>query len=113
MASAGPPYALSRTISSRFTSTYFAQFDHYITQIVDIGGKLIYWMKTARQMIACHLVRKGRSDANSVRIYQLTRNELWCVLDPQNFGGSYFSGETFRVLKVVANGCLLQAAGQC
>ena len=41
---------------------------------------------------------RAELDAYDTRLYRLNRDELRCVLDPQEVCGSDFPGETFRVL---------------
>ena len=49
--------------------------------------------------MTCRAHLRAELDAYYARLYELSRDELRYVLDPQEVYGSDFPGETFRVLK--------------
>jgi hypothetical protein len=61
----------------------------------DLGydGSPFKWIPERRHRVQCEI------DAFFSHLYQLSRNELEFVLDPKQYHGSDYPGETFRVLQ--------------
>ena len=93
-----PPDAYSQTdidfISPRVLELVFTAWDlEPFAKDMGYNGPPFKWDEERR------VVLKAELDAYYAKLYDLTRDELRYILDPQDVYGPDFPGETFRVLK--------------
>jgi hypothetical protein len=81
-------------ISSRVLELVYTAWDMQpFAQDMGYQGAPFVWNPERRAILRAEL------DAKYAKLYGLTRDELWYILDPSDVYGAEFPSETFRVLK--------------